>query len=52
MHSKHTRQYPSPSMKSELVEKARCLFPEYHPQFDPKYKKRVHTIVRRQGSIS
>lgn len=39
MHCKHTRQYPSPSMKSELVEKNRCLFPEYHPQFVPKYKK-------------
>lgn len=39
MHSKHTCQYPSSSMKSELVEKARCLFREYHPQFVPKYKK-------------
>ena len=39
MHSKRTRQYPSPSMKSELIEKARYLFPEYHPQFVPKYKK-------------
>ena len=28
MHSKHTRQYPSPSMKSELIP----LFPEVMPE--------------------
>ncbi len=39
MHSKHTRQYPFPSMKSELIEKTRYLFREYHSQFVPKRPK-------------